>query len=213
MSGTTKRSRPWRRWPILRTSSSACRASAPRSSPRCRRSPSHRSINLGQGFPDTDGPAEVLDAAVAAIRAGHNQYPPGIGIPELRARDRRPPAPVVRRSTSTPTPRCSSPRAPPRRSPRRCSALCEPGDEVVTFEPYYDSYAACIALAGAQRRVGARSARPTASFDPDALRARDHAPHPRAPAQLAAQPDRQGVLPRRARARSRGCASSTTSSR
>ena len=42
-------------------------------------------INLGQGFPDTDGPAEVADAAVAAIRAGHNQYPPGPGIPELRA--------------------------------------------------------------------------------------------------------------------------------
>src|SRR6059036_4245392 len=42
------------------------------------------SINLGQGFPDTDGPAEVAEAAVAAIRAGHNQYPPGPGIPELR---------------------------------------------------------------------------------------------------------------------------------
>src|ERR1700722_9005758 len=43
------------------------------------------SINLGQGFPDTDGPAEIAEAAVAAIRAGHNQYPPGAGIPELRA--------------------------------------------------------------------------------------------------------------------------------
>src|SRR5215207_4421130 len=43
------------------------------------------SINLGQGFPDTDGPAEVAEAAVAAIRAGHNQYPPGIGIASLRA--------------------------------------------------------------------------------------------------------------------------------
>src|SRR5213596_3103460 len=41
-------------------------------------------INLGQGFPDTDGPREVSEAAVDAIRAGHNQYPPGIGIPELR---------------------------------------------------------------------------------------------------------------------------------
>ena len=41
-------------------------------------------INLGQGFPDTDGPAEVLDAAVEAIRSGANQYPPGQGIPELR---------------------------------------------------------------------------------------------------------------------------------
>src|SRR5262249_56020892 len=43
------------------------------------------SVNLGQGFPDTDGPAEVLQAAVAAIQDGaHNQYPPGPGIPELR---------------------------------------------------------------------------------------------------------------------------------
>ncbi|HYN33787.1 MAG TPA: aminotransferase class I/II-fold pyridoxal phosphate-dependent enzyme, partial [Ilumatobacteraceae bacterium] len=42
-------------------------------------------INLGQGFPDTDGPPEVLDAAVAAIRAGLNQYPPGLGMAELRA--------------------------------------------------------------------------------------------------------------------------------
>src|SRR5258708_21466977 len=41
-------------------------------------------INLGQGFPDTDGPAEVAEAAVAAIRAGHNQYPPGAGLPALR---------------------------------------------------------------------------------------------------------------------------------
>src|SRR5688572_29448321 len=42
------------------------------------------SINLGQGFPDTDGPQAVLDAAVEAIRAGHNQYPPGSGTPGLR---------------------------------------------------------------------------------------------------------------------------------
>src|ERR1700704_3442247 len=42
-------------------------------------------INLGQGFPDTDGPTEVSEAAIDAIRAGHNQYPPGPGIPELRA--------------------------------------------------------------------------------------------------------------------------------
>ena len=46
-------------------------------------------INLGQGFPDTDGPQEVADAAVAAIRAGHNQYPPGTGDPRAACRDRR----------------------------------------------------------------------------------------------------------------------------
>src|ERR1700754_3013462 len=42
------------------------------------------SINLGQGFPDTDGPAEVLRAAADALASGHNQYPPGPGIPEMR---------------------------------------------------------------------------------------------------------------------------------
>ena len=79
------------------------------------------SINLGQGFPDADGPPEVLDAAVAAIRAGHNQYPPGPGDPRAARRDRRAPGEVVRRSTTTPTPRCSSPRARPRPSRPRCS--------------------------------------------------------------------------------------------
>jgi len=109
-------------------------------------------INLGQGFPDTDGPHEVADAAIAAIRAGHNQYPPGPGIPSLRAavadHQRRfyqlvydPDTEVLVTAGATEAIAAA------------LLALCEVGDEVVTFEPFYDSYAACIAMAGAQRRV------------------------------------------------------------
>jgi N-succinyldiaminopimelate aminotransferase len=127
------------------------------------------SINLGQGFPDTDGPIEVADAAVAAIRAGHNQYPPGIGIPELRtaiARHQRhwydlhydADAEVLVTAGATEAIAAA------------LLALCEPGDEVVTFEPYYDSYAACIAMAGAERRV-VQLRTPDFRFDPDELAA------------------------------------------
>ena len=110
------------------------------------------SINLGQGFPDTDGPREVLDAAVDAIRNGHNQYPPGPGIPELRAAiaahqrhwyglEYDADTEVLVTAGATEAIAAS------------LLSLCEPGDEVVTFEPYYDSYAASIAMAGATRRV------------------------------------------------------------
>ncbi|HEX5588083.1 MAG TPA: pyridoxal phosphate-dependent aminotransferase [Acidimicrobiia bacterium] len=126
-------------------------------------------VNLGQGFPDTDGPPEVLDAAVAAIRAGDNQYPPGIGVPELRAAiaahqrhwydlEYDPDTEVLVTTGATEAIAAS------------LLALCEPGDEVVTFEPYYDSYAACIAMAGAQRRV-VQLRTPDYSFDPAALAA------------------------------------------
>jgi N-succinyldiaminopimelate aminotransferase len=121
------------------------------------------SINLGQGFPDTDGPAEVLDAAIAAIRAGYNQYPPGPGIPELRAAisehqrhwyglEHDPDAEVLVTTGATEAIAATM------------LALCEPGDEVVTFEPYYDSYAASIAIAGATRRV-VQLRTPDYSFD------------------------------------------------
>jgi N-succinyldiaminopimelate aminotransferase len=127
------------------------------------------SINLGQGFPDTDGPSVVADAAVEAIRAGHNQYPPGPGVPELRAA-------VVRHQrrfyglefdadrevlvTAGATEAIAA----------AMLSLCEVGDEVLTFEPYYDSYAAAIAMAGAQRRVVTLRP-PDYHFDPDALAA------------------------------------------
>jgi N-succinyldiaminopimelate aminotransferase len=130
------------------------------------------SVNLGQGFPDTDGPAEVLQAAQRAIAEGRgNQYPPGPGIPELRQAvadhqreqyglDFDPATEVLITVGATEAIAAA------------ILGLTEPGDEVLTFEPYYDSYAACIALGGARRRVvrlqpdGDRW-----SFDPAELRA------------------------------------------
>ncbi|GAA3379674.1 pyridoxal phosphate-dependent aminotransferase [Streptomyces racemochromogenes] len=109
------------------------------------------SINLGQGFPDTDGPAEIAEAAVRAIRDGRgNQYPPGPGIPELRtavtAHQQRfyglsydPDTEVLVTAGATEAIAAS------------LLALLEPGDEVIALEPFYDSYAACIAMAGAVR--------------------------------------------------------------
>jgi N-succinyldiaminopimelate aminotransferase len=126
-------------------------------------------INLGQGFPDTDGPREIVEAAVEAMRSGQNQYPPGPGIPALReaiaAHQRRfygieldPDGEVLVTTGATEAIAAA------------LLALCEPGDEVVTFEPYYDSYAACIAMAGATRRVVTLRP-PDYAVDPDALAA------------------------------------------
>ncbi|MFJ3798363.1 pyridoxal phosphate-dependent aminotransferase [Streptomyces sp. NPDC090088] len=109
------------------------------------------SINLGQGFPDTDGPEEIREAAVRALREGRgNQYPPGPGVPELRTaiaahQERRyglsydPDAEVLVTAGATEAIAAA------------LLALLEPGDEVVALEPYYDSYAACIAMAGGTR--------------------------------------------------------------
>jgi N-succinyldiaminopimelate aminotransferase len=109
------------------------------------------SVNLGQGFPDTDGPAEIARAAADAIMSGRgNQYPPGAGIPELRraiaAHQRRfydldvdPDGEVLVTAGATEAIAAA------------LLALVEPGDEVIAFEPYYDSYAACIAMAGGVR--------------------------------------------------------------
>ncbi|MFI9590241.1 pyridoxal phosphate-dependent aminotransferase [Nonomuraea sp. NPDC052265] len=128
-------------------------------------------INLGQGFPDTDGPAAMLDRAVQAITSGANQYPPGPGVLELRQAvsehrmahyrlDYDPAGEVLVTVGATEAIAAS------------VLALCEPGDEVIAFEPYYDSYAASIALA--QARLAAVTLRPVDgrfTFDPDELRA------------------------------------------
>jgi N-succinyldiaminopimelate aminotransferase len=127
-------------------------------------------VNLGQGFPDTDGPSEMLDAAAAAMRSGHNQYPPGPGIPDLR----RAIAEHQRRFwdlTYDPDGEIIVTAGATEAIAAALLALCEPGDEVVCFEPYYDSYAAGIALAGAVRRPVTLRPGPDGRyhFDPDEL--------------------------------------------
>ncbi|HJQ45614.1 MAG TPA: pyridoxal phosphate-dependent aminotransferase [Amycolatopsis sp.] len=108
-------------------------------------------INLGQGFPDTDGPAGMLDAAKNALFGGANQYPPGPGHPELRAA-------VARHRTRyrleyDPDTETLVTAGATEAITAALIALTEPGDEVVVIEPYYDSYAAAVAMAGARRRV------------------------------------------------------------
>ncbi len=109
-------------------------------------------INLGQGFPDEDGPAEVLDAAKAAIDAGMNQYPPGLGMPVLRQAIA---AHQERFYGLTPDPDTGVlvTAGATEAIAAAVLALVEPGDEVLTFEPFYDSYGAVIALAGAVHRT------------------------------------------------------------
>ena len=108
-------------------------------------------INLGQGFPDEDGPAEVLEAAARAIREGHNQYAPLPGVPALRSAI----AEHQRRFYGIeldPDTQVQVTFGATEAIAAALLGLCEPGDEVVCFEPYYDSYAAGIAMAGATRR-------------------------------------------------------------
>jgi N-succinyldiaminopimelate aminotransferase len=104
-------------------------------------------INLGQGFPDTDGPAEVLDAAVEAIRSGVNQYPPGPGMPVLReaiAEHQERFYGLVHDPDSEVLVTAGATEA----LAGALLGMLDDGDEVVLFEPMYDSYQACIALAG-----------------------------------------------------------------
>jgi N-succinyldiaminopimelate aminotransferase len=125
-------------------------------------------VNLGQGFPDVDGPPEIARKAADAIMQGKgNQYPPGPGIPELRAaiadHQQRfyglgydPDTEILVTAGATEAIAAS------------LLALLEPGDEVIAFEPYYDSYAANIAMAGATR-VPVTLRAPDFRPDPDEL--------------------------------------------
>ena len=108
-------------------------------------------VNLGQGFPDTDGPAEVIEVAVDALRGGRNQYAPGTGVPELRhaiaSHQKRfygvdvDPDTEVGVTTGATEAIASA-----------LLGLIDPGDEVIVLEPYYDSYVAVIQMAGGVRR-------------------------------------------------------------
>ena len=126
-------------------------------------------VNLGQGFPDTDGPDVVKQAAIDAVREGRgNQYPPGPGVPELRravAEHQRhfygieldPDREVLVVAGAT------------EGIAAALLSLVELGDEVVAFEPFYDSYAACVAMAGGVRKPVTLRA-PDYALDVDALR-------------------------------------------
>jgi N-succinyldiaminopimelate aminotransferase len=126
-------------------------------------------LNLGQGFPATDGPPSVIAAAVAALHAGANQYAPGIGVPALRqaiARHQQrnygldvdPDREVVVTTGATEAIAAA------------LLGLVDPGDEVVVLEPYYDSYVAMLTMCGAVRRPVTLRA-PDFRLDLDELRA------------------------------------------
>ncbi len=127
------------------------------------------SLNLGQGFPDVDGPPEVIAKAVAALENGANQYAPGIGVPALRqaiARHQQrhygieldPDSEVVVTTGAT------------EGIAAALLGLVNPGDEVVVLEPYYDSYVAMIQMVGGVRRPVTLRA-PDFRLDADELRA------------------------------------------
>jgi len=128
------------------------------------------SINLGQGFPDTDGPDVVREAAVSALRSGHgNQYPPGIGIPELRNAIAAHQLRWYGQSIDSDTEVLVTAGATEAIA-ATILALVDEGDEVIALEPYYDSYGACIAMArGVRVPVTLRA--PSFRIDVEALRA------------------------------------------
>ncbi|MGE3107387.1 MAG: aminotransferase class I/II-fold pyridoxal phosphate-dependent enzyme [Phycisphaerales bacterium] len=137
----------------------------------------HGAVNLSQGFPDFDGPEFVKEAAIKAIRDGHAQYAPMSGIPSLR----RALAERFTASSGVPadpdthvtvTSGCTEAIA------AALLGVCNPGDEVILFEPFYDSYRACVAMTGAAARVVTLHARADPAtnirsfeFDQDELRA------------------------------------------
>ncbi|MEM7227655.1 MAG: aminotransferase class I/II-fold pyridoxal phosphate-dependent enzyme [Planctomycetota bacterium] len=111
----------------------------------------HSAINLGQGFPNFDGPSFIKDAAIAALRDGKNQYARSFGIPELNEaiaddHQQRFGRQIDPTMNVTVTSGCTEAIA------ATMFGLLNPGDEIILFEPFYDSYRACVAMAGAKAR-------------------------------------------------------------
>ncbi len=129
----------------------------------------HRAVNLGQGAPDFDGPPPVLAAAVDAINSQMNQYPPGTGIPKVKeaialhaerfyGQKLDPVTQVAVTSGATEAVFAA------------ILGLTDPGDEIIVFEPVYDSYVPNMVMAGVTPRYVTLRA-PDWSFDPDELKA------------------------------------------
>lgn len=129
----------------------------------------HQAVNLGQGFPDFEGPSFVKDAAVDALRTKPNQYAPLAGVPELTG--------AIATLWTRETGLACDPRTDVTVTAGATEAiaaamlgLVNPGDEAILFEPYYDSYRACVAMAGGTPRFVTLRA-PDFRFDEAALRA------------------------------------------
>ncbi|TNE38895.1 MAG: aminotransferase [Alphaproteobacteria bacterium] len=129
----------------------------------------HKAINLGQGFPDEDGPADILAAAARATEEGPNQYPPMMGVPELRqavaAHDGRFYGLSVNWQTDTLVTSGAT-----EALAASLLGLINPGDEVVLFEPLYDCYLPMVKLAGGIPKF-VRLDPPNWEIDPAKLRA------------------------------------------
>jgi N-succinyldiaminopimelate aminotransferase len=126
-------------------------------------------VNLGQGFPDEDGPPELLEAAQAAIRSGHNQYAPLAGVPALRAAIAEHQARFYGMEIDPETGVQVTFGATEAISAALLSLL-EPGDDVVLIDPAYDAYPAALAIVGAGRRTVTLRP-PDWRLDPDELAA------------------------------------------
>jgi aspartate/methionine/tyrosine aminotransferase len=129
----------------------------------------HEAINLGQGFPNFEGPQVVRDAAIQALRDGHNQYAPPNGLPRLQEAiaqwtEAGGGAAVDPATEVTVTSGCTE------AIPATLLGLVEPGDEVIVLEPFYDAYPAAISMAGATM-VTVPLIGPDFTVDTEALRA------------------------------------------